>query len=121
MGETPELVNAVASPEIARVGEKREVRRRGRSITVRSPEDSTNAAYNIRKGNYNRLYYHSPQTRQLENQNDCSSVVTTTALADRYGSSEDTAIVYIMSFVLLAFAVIISLMLEDLMDEETEM
>lgn len=121
MGETPELVDAVATPEIARVGEKREIRRRGRSKTVRSPEDSTNAAYNVRKGNCNRPYYHSPQKRQLENHIDCSSVVTTVALADRYGSVEDTAIVYIMSFALLAFAVIISLMLEDLMDEEMEM
>lgn len=117
MGGTPGSVNVVnAKP--AEVGK---IRRRGRSITVRNPEDSTNAAYNIHRGHYNTTRSQCPQKLRVENQDDCLSVDATITLADPFAFLGSAAILLTASFALLMFAVAISLLLEDISDDETGM
>jgi hypothetical protein len=96
--------------------------RRGRSLTVRNPEDSTNAACNIHGGKRKTTIPSQdcqPKTRsKMENDNESSSLVATMAFADRFALFGNSTLALITSFVLLVVAVAISLLLEDVIDAE---
>ena len=98
--------------------EKTKVRRRGRSATVRNPEDSTNAACNIHGGKAKanmpegKNYFEMP-----EPQNDPLSVVATIAFADHFALFGNSTLALVASFLFFVVAVVISFLLEDMIDD----
>jgi len=99
------------------------ISRRGRSLTVRNPEDSTNAACNIHGGKRKTTTMPSPDCQpkprsKMENDNESLSLVATMAFTDRFALFGNSTLALITSFVLLVVAVAISLLLEDVIDAE---
>lgn len=104
------------------MGRKSEIQRRGRSLTVRNPKDSTNAACNIHNGKHNakipkRSSYNSP-LRTVEKENNPLSVIAAVAFFDHFALFGDTTLALIASFALLLVAIAISFFLEDVTDME---
>mmetsp|Transcript_22489 Transcript_22489/g.55752 ORF Transcript_22489/g.55752 Transcript_22489/m.55752 type:complete len:108 (+) Transcript_22489:124-447(+) len=104
------------------MGKKVEIPRRGRSLTIRHPEDSTNAACNIYSDNYTarttkQSYDHSPQ-KMVENGNDPLSILAAIAFFDPLDLFGSTTMALIASFALLVIAIAISFLVEGLMDIE---
>lgn len=103
---------------------KTKIPTRGRSLTIRTPEESTNAACNIRAGKYmttmlkRNFTYHQKHHSSMEKENDPSSLVATIDFVEQIALFVDSTLGLVASFVLLVVAVVIYIMLEDMIDDE---
>ena len=91
-------------------------------MTIRNPEDSTNAACNIhggkRKTKMLKETYHDTPRSKIEIQNGPSSFVPTIAFVERFALFGNSTLVLIVSLVLLVVAVVIYMSLENAIDDE---
>ena len=93
-------------------------------MTIRTPEESTNAACNIRAGKCmtnmlkQKYKYHQKHHSSLKKEIDPSSLVATIDFAERIALFGDSILGLIASFVLLLVTVVIYLSLEDMIDDE---